>query len=79
MSSSFGGTGGLHDNVSASSDSVVWFGADSSASNNHNQWFIGEYGNYTVTIPFKAQYYQRAAQVTPGSANGLATFTMSYQ
>ncbi|WP_255503188.1 fimbrial protein [Cupriavidus sp. UME77] len=62
-----------------SDDSVVWFGADSSASNNQNQWFIGEYGNNTVTIPLKAQYYQRAAQVTPGPANGLATFTMSYQ
>ena len=60
-------------------DSVVSYGPDSSQSNNPNQWFIGEYGNNTVTIPFKARYIQTAAQVTPGAANGLATFTMSYQ
>ncbi|WP_416048458.1 fimbrial protein [Cupriavidus basilensis] len=60
-------------------DSVVSYGPDSSQSNNPNQWFIGQYGNIAVTIPFKARYIQTAAQVTPGAANGLATFTMSYQ
>ncbi|CAK9883747.1 MAG: Type-1 fimbrial protein, A chain [Candidatus Erwinia impunctatus] len=34
----------------------------------------GEY-----TIPLKARYYQTGATMTPGTANGSATFTMIYQ
>lgn len=33
-------------------------------------------GNYS--IPFKARYYQ-IGDITPGSANGIATFTVTYQ
>ena len=31
------------------------------------------------TIPLTAAYYQTAASVTPGSANAVLTFTMTYQ
>ncbi|MGH8779749.1 fimbrial protein [Paraburkholderia sp.] len=34
-------------------------------------------GSYT--IPLKAAYYQTAASVTPGTANTVMTFTMTYQ
>ncbi|QOT78052.1 fimbrial protein [Cupriavidus basilensis] len=60
-------------------NSLVSYGPDSSQSNNPNQWFIGQFGNVPVTIPFKARYIQTASTVTPGEAKGYATFTMSYQ
>ncbi|MEB2638551.1 fimbrial protein [Burkholderia sp. BCCIQ04A] len=62
-----------------SDGSVVRYGADSSAEGNPNQWYVGEYGNGTVNIPLKARYAGEGGKVGPGSANGLATFTMSYQ
>ncbi|MHA7680308.1 fimbrial protein [Cupriavidus sp. PET2-C1] len=70
---------GIGIQILRANDSLVWFGADSSQSNNQNQWFIGEYGNTAVTIPLKARYYQTAAHVTPGVVDALATFTMNYQ
>lgn len=33
----------------------------------------------TYTIPLKAAYYQTATSVTPGTANAIMTFTMTYQ
>ncbi|WP_176041707.1 fimbrial protein [Burkholderia stabilis] len=58
---------------------VIKYGPDSSATGNTNQWKAGESGNGTFTIPLTARYIQTAPKVTPGAANGLATFTMSYQ
>lgn len=58
---------------------VVKYGPDSSAIGNKNQWKAGATGNGTFTIPLNARYIQTAPKVTPGTANGLATFTMSYQ
>ncbi|WP_241300127.1 fimbrial protein [Burkholderia stabilis] len=58
---------------------VIKYGPDSSAAGNTNQWKAGEAGNGTFTIPLTARYVQTAPKITPGSANGLATFTMSYQ
>ncbi|VWB76213.1 fimbrial protein [Burkholderia stagnalis] len=58
---------------------VIKYGPDSSATGNTNQWKAGEAGNGTFTIPLTARYIQTAPKVTPGMANGLATFTMSYQ
>ena len=58
---------------------VVSYGPDSSAPGNTNQWLAGSTGNGSFTIPLKARYIQTGAQVTPGTANGRATFTMSYQ
>ncbi|WP_260427086.1 fimbrial protein [Burkholderia stagnalis] len=58
---------------------VIKYGPDSSAAGNTNQWKAGEAGNGTFTIPLTARYVQTAPKITPGTANGLATFTMSYQ
>lgn len=62
-----------------SGSSTIKYGADSSTPGNYNQWFAGSAGNGVFEIPLTARYIQVAAQVTPGSANGRATFTMSYQ
>jgi type 1 fimbria pilin len=32
-----------------------------------------------ITVPLYARYYQTAATITPGSANAVATYTISYQ
>ncbi|WP_230684584.1 fimbrial protein [Burkholderia cepacia] len=58
---------------------VIKYGPDSSATGNTNQWKAGTSGNGTFTIPLTARYVQTAPKITPGTANGLATFTMSYQ
>lgn len=44
-------------------------------------WVVASYPltSGTVTVPFSARYYQTAARVTPGAANGVATFTVTYQ
>nr|WP_196492920.1 fimbrial protein [Burkholderia stagnalis] len=60
-------------------NTVIKYGPDSSAAGNTNQWKAGEAGNGTFTIPLTARYVQTAPKITPGTANGLATFTMSYQ
>ncbi|WP_081077714.1 fimbrial protein [Burkholderia stagnalis] len=58
---------------------VIKYGPDSSAAGNTNQWKAGTTGNGTFTIPLTARYIQTAPKVTGGTADGLATFTMSYQ
>lgn len=60
---------------------VLGFGPDSSEPGTVNQWRAGTVpqGVSTFTIPLSARYVQTARQVTPGTANGRATFTMSYQ
>lgn len=35
--------------------------------------------NALVTVPLYARYYQTASTVTPGTANAVATYTLSYQ
>ncbi|WP_454724658.1 MULTISPECIES: fimbrial protein [Cupriavidus] len=55
------------------------YGADSSAANNPNQWSAGSAANGPLDIALTARYVQTEAAVTPGSANGRATITMSYQ
>ena len=58
---------------------LVRYGADSSSVGNPNQWLVGTTGNATVQIPLTARYIQTQPTITPGSANGVATFTMSYR
>jgi len=58
---------------------VVSYGPDSAAAGNQNQWVAGSTNNGTFNIPLTASYIQTAATVTPGTANAIATFTMSYQ
>jgi type 1 fimbria pilin len=57
----------------------VSFGPDSSVVGNTNQWQAGVTGNTSFTIPLAARYVQTASTVSAGTANGMATFTMSYQ
>jgi len=40
---------------------------------------LGSSGSLPTSLPFTAQYTATASNVTPGPANGVATFTMSYQ
>ncbi|CAE6845587.1 hypothetical protein R75461_07236 [Paraburkholderia nemoris] len=57
----------------------VGYGPDSNVHGNTNQWLAGSTAvNGTSTIHLSARYIQ-TGPVQPGSANGRATFTMSYQ
>ncbi|WP_396331548.1 fimbrial protein [Burkholderia anthina] len=56
----------------------VSYGPDSRAAGNPNQWFVTETGNRSVDIPLTA-HYVRTGNVTAGTADAVATFTMSYQ
>ncbi|WP_157259098.1 fimbrial protein [Burkholderia ubonensis] len=60
-------------------NALISYGPDSSQAGNPNQWFVGQFGNVDVTIPLKARYIQTSSDVKAGTANGRATFTMSYQ
>jgi type 1 fimbria pilin len=60
-------------------NTVISYGPDSSVVGNPNQWLAGSTGNGTFNIPLTARYAQTAPTVKPGTANGIATFTMSYQ
>ncbi|MBO1014697.1 type 1 fimbrial protein [Achromobacter sp. SD115] len=62
-------------------DAVLGYGPDSQAVGNVNQWYAGSVstGTGTYSIPLSARYVQTEPVVTNGSANGRATFTMSYQ
>jgi len=60
---------------------VLGYGPDSSAAGNTNQWSAGTIAQGTTSyeIPLSAHYVQTSPTITPGSADGRATFTMSYQ
>ena len=59
--------------------SPVSYGRDSAEAGNPGQWFVGQFGNQDVTIPLVARYVQTRSEVTGGTANAVASFTMSYQ
>lgn len=58
---------------------VIQYGPSSSVWGSQNQWVAGATGNGSFTIPLNARYVQTGPTVTAGTANGLASFTMSYQ
>ncbi|SIT35709.1 putative fimbrial protein [Paraburkholderia ribeironis] len=58
---------------------VISYGPDSKTIGNTNQWLAGQTGNGSFTIPLTARYVQTATSITPGTANGIATFTIGYQ
>ncbi len=62
-------------------DVVLGYGPDSSAVGNTNQWFAGtvRQGQAVMSIDLRARYVQTAPKITSGSANALATYTLSYQ
>ncbi|MDR0240950.1 MAG: type 1 fimbrial protein [Burkholderia sp.] len=57
------------------------YGPDSSAPGTVNQWKAGNIkrGVSTFEIPLKARYIQTGSTIKSGTANAVATFTMSYQ
>ncbi|QRR05963.1 fimbrial protein [Burkholderia sp. MS455] len=57
----------------------VKYGPDSSATGNPNQWFVTEAGNENINIPLSARYVRTSDTLKAGTANAIATFTMSYQ
>lgn len=60
-------------------NAVLSYGADSNSPGNPNQWQAGSTGNGTFQIALTARYLQTEPMVHPGTANGLATFTLSYR
>jgi type 1 fimbria pilin len=63
------------------SGNPVSFGPDSSVAGNLNQIFLGTSAGSgsVVSLPFGGRYVKTNSTMTAGSANGVATFTMSYQ
>ena len=61
-----------------SGTTLISYGPDSAAQDNPNRWYAGAAANGTFQIPLSASYVQTGAVVKGGSANGRATFTMSY-
>jgi len=57
----------------------VYYGPDSSQTGNPNQWFVTEAGNGNVNIPLNARYVRTKEALKGGTADAVATFTMSYQ
>lgn len=57
----------------------VRFGPDSSVAGNMNQFSLGASPNGALVVPFTANYIKTAVAVTPGDANAVATYTLSYQ
>ncbi|RQT68014.1 fimbrial protein [Burkholderia cepacia] len=60
---------------------LLSYGPDSSAAGNPNQWKAGNIprGISSFEIPLTARYIQTESSVKGGTANAVATFTMSYQ
>ncbi|SIT50583.1 hypothetical protein BN2476_850016 [Paraburkholderia piptadeniae] len=58
---------------------AVSYGPDSNIAGTTNQIAIGQVTGTTTTIPLTARYVQTTSTIRGGSANGAATFTMSYQ
>ncbi|TFY87548.1 type 1 fimbrial protein [Pseudomonas kairouanensis] len=58
---------------------LLSYGEDSSAVGNLNQWAAGSADNGMFQIALTARYVQTLPVIKPGSANGVATFTLSYR
>ncbi|MBF5008782.1 fimbrial protein [Burkholderia pseudomultivorans] len=58
---------------------VVNFGPDSAAPGTLNQFPVDLAPGTMVTVPMSVKYVKTSEKITPGSANGLAIFNMSYQ
>jgi type 1 fimbria pilin len=57
----------------------IAFGPDSAAANTVNQWSAGISAGGALQVPLTARYVRTSGALMPGSVNGKATFTMSYQ
>jgi type 1 fimbria pilin len=65
--------------VTHSNGNPVSFGADSAVAGNPNQFIVSTAGSSNVNAQFNAQYIKTKTTITPGTADGVASFTMSYQ
>lgn len=58
---------------------LLSYGEDSAMPGNLNQWLAGSSDNGLFQIELTARYIQTESFIRPGTANGLATFTLSYR
>ncbi|MDR5762653.1 fimbrial protein [Caballeronia sp. LZ035] len=58
---------------------LVSFGPDSAVAGTVNQWIAGTSAGGAMQVPLTARYVRTSSKLVPGSVNGKATFTMSYQ
>lgn len=58
---------------------LLSYGEDSSMLGNANQWSAGSTDNGLFQISLTARYVQTQPLIKPGTANGVATFTLSYR
>ena len=58
---------------------AISYGPDSAVAGSLHQVMLGVSGGLPANLPFTAQYVATATNVTAGPANGVDTFTMSYQ
>ncbi|GAB7127025.1 hypothetical protein JCM19000A_15320 [Silvimonas sp. JCM 19000] len=65
--------------IPVGTDVPVVFGPDSNIWGASGQREYGSTGPGRYSIPFAVRYIQTSNTVKPGTANGLATFTMSYR
>jgi len=68
---------GVRIRIRNQADNPVSFGPDAPTAGNTNQWLVGP-SDSTTTIPMTAEYVS-TGDVEAGTANAVATFTMSYQ
>lgn len=40
---------------------------------------VDHYSDVSVNVPYKARYYQTGDRITPGTANGMVSLTMTYE
>jgi type 1 fimbria pilin len=60
-------------------DTPLAYGPDSPTAGNLNQWSAGTATGGAFNIPLKVSYVRTSTSMNPGTVNGVATFTMSYQ
>ena len=66
--------------INQATQQPVYFGPDSAVVGNPNQFIVVTTTGPNVSIPFSATYVKTGAPaIVGGTANGVATFTMSYQ
>ncbi len=58
---------------------LLSYGEDSNVVGNINQWAAGSTDNGLFQIALTARYVQTRPFIRPGTANGVATFTLSYR
>ena len=60
-------------------DQIISFGPDSTAWGSPGKWLAGSSGVGQFNINLSARFVQTEASITYGSADAIATFTLSYQ